>query len=267
MKKLFFMAAALAASLINANADTKMVIPSVEEAQANGWKALWDDYQFGYVMPENYVFVDNEEIKLQLNRAANVATSCQVDGYNINLQMGSAWGRESNDAVWNLESLYTGMKQPYAILTLTPKLNGKISFTYCRGKNGNTTMYVWDNSAQDGTGAYVAANSTFFDENADAGLPVLPHTVTVNVQKDHVYYIFGAEAGANTDFYSLAFTGYKDSSYSGGTTGIENVMTESAAAPADGKIYTIDGRYAGTDKAALDKGIYIMNGKKFVVKD
>ena len=85
------------------------------------------------------------------------------------------------------------------------------------------------------------------------------------MQKDHVYYIFGAENGANTDFYSLAFTSYHDASYNT-PTGIENVVTGTTAAPADNKIYTIDGRYVGTDKAALAKGLYIQNGKKFIVK-
>ena len=149
------------------------------------------------------------------------------------------------------------------MLTLTPKKNGKISYTYCRGNNNNTTMYVWDTSASDGLGAFVSANSTFFDDVDDSGLDPVAHTVTVNVRKDHVYYIFGAETGANTDFYSLAFTAYADAGYS---TGIENIVTSTVATPTTGKIYTIDGRYVGKDKDALVKGLYIMDGKKFVVK-
>ena len=115
MKKIL-LAAALMAAATGASADTKMTIPSVDEAQKAGWEGLWGDYKYGYVMPDNYVFVDNEEIKVNLNKAANVATSCQVEGYDINLQMGSAWSRESNEAVWMLESLYDGMRQPYAVL-------------------------------------------------------------------------------------------------------------------------------------------------------
>ena len=67
------------------------------------------------------------------------------------------------------------------------------------------------------------------------------------------------------DFYSFGFTSYSDSNY-GGTTGIENVVTGNDATVNDGKIYTIDGRYIGKDKENLGKGLYIMNGKKFVVK-
>lgn len=49
-----------------------------------------------------------------------------------------------------------------------------------------------------------------------------------------------------------------------GTTGITTINT--AVAPANGRIYSIDGRFVGTEKAALTKGLYIQNGKKFVVE-
>ena len=37
---------------------------------------------------------------------------------------------------------------------------------------------------------------------------------------------------------------------------------ESGLGAADGRIYTIDGRYAGTDINALGHGMYIMDGRK-----
>ena len=46
------------------------------------------------------------------------------------------------------------------------------------------------------------------------------------------------------------------------TTGIQGIQT--VTRPADGKIYSIDGRYVGTDFGALKRGIYIVNGKKVV---
>lgn len=42
------------------------------------------------------------------------------------------------------------------------------------------------------------------------------------------------------------------------------VFVENTPAKFCGKVYTIDGRYAGNDINALDKGIYIVNGKKVV---
>ena len=48
-------------------------------------------------------------------------------------------------------------------------------------------------------------------------------------------------------------------------TGIENVVTDKAnVRPADNRIFTVNGVYVGTDASSLPKGIYIMNGKKFV---
>ena len=41
-------------------------------------------------------------------------------------------------------------------------------------------------------------------------------------------------------------------------------ITTVGAAPADSRIYTIDGRLVTKNASALNKGIYIMNGKKFV---
>jgi len=46
------------------------------------------------------------------------------------------------------------------------------------------------------------------------------------------------------------------------TTGIQSV--EMATRPADHRIYSIDGRYVGTDFSVLNRGIYIINGKKVI---
>lgn len=45
-------------------------------------------------------------------------------------------------------------------------------------------------------------------------------------------------------------------------TGIDNITTSTKKA--NGRIYTIDGRYVGTNKALLPSGMYIVDGKKFV---
>lgn len=51
----------------------------------------------------------------------------------------------------------------------------------------------------------------------------------------------------------------------GWTTGIDKVMfVGNSTKPADNRIYSIDGRYVGTDASKLSKGLYICNGKKFV---
>ena len=50
------------------------------------------------------------------------------------------------------------------------------------------------------------------------------------------------------------------------TTGINNVVTEETGKAFDNRIYSIDGRYVGTDVDKLDRGMYIKNGVKFIKK-
>jgi immune inhibitor A len=48
------------------------------------------------------------------------------------------------------------------------------------------------------------------------------------------------------------------------TNGIKGVFMDSSSV--SNAIYSIDGRYLGTDKSKLGKGIYIINHKKIVIR-
>lgn len=48
------------------------------------------------------------------------------------------------------------------------------------------------------------------------------------------------------------------------TTGISEMKASVMAN--DGKIYTVNGQYVGTSREGLAKGVYVINGKKFIVK-
>jgi hypothetical protein len=45
------------------------------------------------------------------------------------------------------------------------------------------------------------------------------------------------------------------------TSGVETLKSNSLG---QNRIYTLDGRYVGTDKSSLPHGLYIINGKKVV---
>lgn len=59
---------------------------------------------------------------------------------------------------------------------------------------------------------------------------------------------------------TISFSFLKDPT----TTGIQNI--EATGKPKDEKIYTLDGRYVGTNFSNLPKGVYIYQHKKYVVK-
>ena len=71
----------------------------------------------------------------------------------------------------------------------------------------------------------------------------------------------------NKPIYNISMTGdvvYFDFLQKFSTADIAPSISEQK--PEDKKIYSIDGRYVGTDKTRLPKGIYILNRKKFVVQ-
>ena len=53
-----------------------------------------------------------------------------------------------------------------------------------------------------------------------------------------------------------------DNTFNGVVDGINGVTVANKAT--DNRIYSIDGRYLGTDASALGKGIYVVGGKKIV---
>lgn len=48
------------------------------------------------------------------------------------------------------------------------------------------------------------------------------------------------------------------------TSGIDQIISEHINAAKDNRIFTIDGRYVGTDINKLSKGLYISGGKKII---
>ena len=72
-----------------------------------------------------------------------------------------------------------------------------------------------------------------------------------------------------TDNPALAgkpFSFVMDEEGKGEPTGIVDVNTNENAGVNNNKVYGINGQYIGTSLKNLPKGIYIMNGQKFVVK-
>lgn len=84
---------------------------------------------------------------------------------------------------------------------------------------------------------------------------------------------FVVENAANGIYTVTATTGEDESAESnsveyGETTGITSLTDDGRDSLKKGDIYTVDGQIAARngDTSKLKKGVYIMNGKKFVVK-
>ncbi len=85
--------------------------------------------------------------------------------------------------------------------------------------------------------------------------------LSVALDGDEALLTFADNSQATADIAAVAITiVYDDKS-----TGIDTVYAKTGGV-ATGKVYGLDGRYLGTTTCGLSKGVYVVNGKKTVVK-
>lgn len=175
-----------------------------------------------------------------------------------------------SDPVYDPASLAnTSSGKQGGCLKFEPAVDGKVTLYYSSGFN-NRSVFVWDmtSTLNEGMGAQILANN--IEQGAEKGDQMKAdgvkdkvHTPTFDVVGGHTYYIFGSNA--QQELYQMTWTSFLKDTYNG-STGIEDATVNVNTKVNENRIYTIDGRYAGTQKSSLVKGLYIMNGKKVVVK-
>ena len=113
----------------------------------------------------------------------------------------------------------------------------------------------------------------FYEQATDAdgkivqGANLLPWTADrrFSVAFKKKAYVMGvalisATEGAKTMYFDI--TGNQTAWEEAGTNGINTINV--ATAKADNRIFSIDGKFVGTDDSVLSNGIYVKNGQKFV---
>ena len=72
--------------------------------------------------------------------------------------------------------------------------------------------------------------------------------------------------GGNDAKYIFVFDDGIDEDINGGETTSIGYFNNIPVLPSNGKIYNMNGQNVGTSVVGLQKGLYIVNGKKFIVK-
>lgn len=247
---------------IAATAQTVITPPTVDDAKAANYEALWGDYKYGYVLPNESQLVDNDDIKIVMNNGSTAKPGANVSMSNINttlfdraFQLGSAASYGAFEAVYSLEALSNGIKQPYAIFTVEAKKGGELTLFSNRGSN-KYTIYVWDTTINEGVGAYVLASSSHVTDSK-----TVISKATVGLTEGHTYWIFGSETGANINLYAMGYNNYSAPNYGytdPGTSGITDVIINEQ--PQSDVIYNIMGQKVDENY----KGFVIKNGKKYI---
>ncbi len=144
---------------------------------------------------------------------------------------------------------------------------GMVTLTYNRGGN-NSAMYVVDATANSGEGMQVLQTVTRCDDDN-----IQDHVARFFVEPGHTYYIMASEKGS-VELYALGYAPNTSENYKLAYTAAaeEEEETDGIAATvatttvANNMVYSLDGRCLGTSLEGLAKGLYIQNGKKFIVK-
>ena len=241
---------------------TAILPPTVDDAKAANYEALWGDYKYGYVLPNETVVTDSEDLKVVMNNGSTAKPGANVSMSNINttlfdraFQLGSAASYGAFEAVYSLEALSNGIKQPYAIFTVEAKKGGELTLFSNRGSN-KYTIYVWDTTINEGVGAYVLASSSHVTDSK-----TVISKATVGLTEGHTYWIFGSETGANINLYAMGYNNYSAPNYGytdPGTSGITDVIINEQ--PQSDVIYNIMGQKVDENY----KGFVIKNGKKYI---
>lgn len=251
---------------------------TVDEAVAAGFNTLWG--MTDYLGMPAQDLIKNDEVTVSLANPYNTVYAVNKIGggkkhtYKIIMGMNNST-RDGIDPLFFLEGVTNneyvrkagdsdqGNVVNDAILKIevAPNAEGtdpycsRMIFNYSRGNN-NGAFYVVDATKS----IPVYQDVTRIDNKIEK-----KQAAIINVYPGRTYYVMTSDK-ASVELYNIGFCSAADPKYvTSMTTGIEDITT-SVVAPANNNIYSIDGRFVGTQKAALKSGLYIMNGKKVVVK-
>ena len=117
-----------------------------------------------------------------------------------------------------------------------------------------------------GDATYNPNNRAVYIANPDNGVQKLKKLSTDGIIKAFRAYLYfpvsnnEIEAGAKESSLFLSLDDILD----GGITGVDKITVDGK--PVNNNIYNLNGQLVGTDASVLPQGIYVRNGKKFVIK-
>lgn len=211
----------------------------------------------GYVLPANTeIYSDNDITVTNMVDCGIFPSSWFHDvakdtEYNNYMYFGSQLDNNQKDDIYTASSV---ARSDHGIISVKVNTSGRIVLVYSNGGN-NRTCYVYrvGTETEQTAGVYgMYVLSNFTDTK---GI----HTPAFDVVAGNEYLI--VDSGSGNQLYAIGFANAETQA-----SGIDNVNVNNVTKIADNKVYSIDGRYVGNTTDNLSKGLYIMNGKKFVVK-
>ena len=129
------------------------------------------------------------------------------------------------------------------------------------GEDDSADKYVWTGTYQQMS---LPENAYFVAQNPDNGKTVIKQNVSGKSKtKGYRAYLVAASGVTPVKALSIDYDGVDEEV----TTGIDDIMADLTDPETTGKVYNLGGQLVSRNGLqSLPKGIYIMNGKKYVVK-
>ena len=254
----------------------KTLFETTDAAVAAGYNTVWKSADYLGMPSCDLINTDQIQVSLPLaynyvGKGNNKYSGEGRYGYRLIMGMNNSTrdgidpsyfieGVTNNDYVRTLATSDQGNVVNDAIIKISAPAEGtygRVILNYNRGGN-NSAMYVVDATEGKTPVAVLQAVTRCPDDM------MKDHSAIFNVQPGHDYYVMASEKGS-VEMYAIGYCAADSEKYGalGLATGIQTVNAGTATS-ANNRIYSIDGKCVGTDTSALSKGVYIMNGKKFV---
>lgn len=152
------------------------------------------------------------------------------------------------------------MKFPTGYVAYDDKTSG-LNPINVNGEDDSADKYVWTGTYQQMS---LPKNAYFVAQNPDNGKTVIKQNVSGKSKtKGYRAYLVAASGVTPVKALSIDYDGVDEEV----TTGIDDIMADLTDPETTGKVYNLGGQLVSRNGLqSLPKGIYIMNGKKYVVK-
>lgn len=254
--------------------NTYAVTTTLDDLKAAfGEEKVAEAWGMGVWLPADYTLIDNDEMTM---KTAVEQTPIYVSGnkfgdmqkefpaYTGYMNMGSALPQNNwkGDEPAQYEEMVALKKNYHGIFAITPKVDGTLSFGVYAGDNSRSIGIIdWATEEEilnEQPSKFVAYKNFRHEgldvepaEGVEGGEKNAPAYVEGAVKAGRTYLLVGGD-GKNLTMHQIKFI-------PGTGTGISNITTSNIQ---DDVIYTLQGQKV----AKATKGIYIINGKKVVVK-
>lgn len=256
--------------LVETTSSGSKMIPVYSDRTGDNEEIIVEANKPYFILP----YLPEHEVKLANagNRAveytplASTLTQIPYDKHHVNVLNAEQtkfldWQDKAHDAVpskpytYYFVGTYLTQQMPMYAYYLGSKSGVSTVFRNTKGKTWTQLTTVIGGVASDGTGVVITGGE-------EAGKDVANYKVSFTPEED---FTFNQELPSQVSAKSFSYVFVEDDDQVTGVM-MPNADGSMTFVPSNSKVYNVNGQYVGNSVEILSKGIYVVNGKKFIVR-